>query len=114
MFDSRPSESGHATNVPPQLATVTDLSTRRRSDDLLTSISFVFDGVHYGTFPISLPYSKGKPLVLYVVPAGESADRGAGVLSGSLECLITDDAELGFDNDHVLPSPLRSAPSWQH
>ena len=79
------------------MATVTDLSTRRRGDDVLRSISFVFGGVHYGTFSIEMPYSSGKPLVLYVVPqdAGVSADR----LAGPLDCLVTDDAALAAGAD---------------
>ncbi|MEA2688276.1 MAG: hypothetical protein QOJ39_121 [Candidatus Eremiobacteraeota bacterium] len=74
------------------MATVTDLSTRRRGDDVLSSISFVLRGVHYGTFSVAMPYTRGKPLVLYVVPQG--ADVPADRLAGPLDCLVTDDAAL--------------------
>jgi hypothetical protein len=84
--------------VPCTRGTVTDLASRRRCEDLVTSISFVFGGVHYGTFPLSMPYTKGKPLVLYVVPSDTDAFHEAG-FAGSLECLITDDDDLALDRE---------------
>jgi hypothetical protein len=71
---------------------VTDLATRRRSDDVLSTISFVFGGVHYGTIPIATPYVKGKPFVLYVVPQGR--DCAGDEFAGPLDCLVTDDVAL--------------------
>ena len=79
------------------MATVTDISTRRRGDDVLRSVSFVFAGVHYGTFSVEMPYTSGKPLMLYVVPQG--ADVPADRLTGPLDCLVTDDAALATDVD---------------
>lgn len=83
-------------------ASVTDLATRRRSTDMLDSVTLVFDGVNYGTFPVRARYTKGKPIVLYVVPShGVGAgDDGAG-FSGSLDCLITDDPSLGLAREAV-------------
>jgi hypothetical protein len=76
-------------------ATVTDLATRRRSDDVLRSITLLFGGVNYGTFPIAAPYVRGKPFALYVV-SGDERDGDAD-LSGSLECLVTDDVTLAAE-----------------
>jgi len=70
---------------------VTDLGARRRGRNVLSSITVVLGGTNYGSVPLSIPYEAGKPLVLYVVPAGEPDGDGA------LECLITDDASLGAD-----------------
>jgi hypothetical protein len=74
---------------------VTDLATRRRSDDVLSTISFVFGGVHYGTIPIATPYAKGKPFVLYIVPR-RSDGTGDG-FAGPLDCLVTDDVALAAE-----------------
>jgi len=74
---------------------VTDLASRRRGEDIVSSISFVFGGVHYGTFPLTAPYTKGKPLVLYVVAQREDAGSGD-TFTGPVDCLITDDAALGL------------------
>ncbi len=73
-------------------ATVTQLSTRRRSEDMLSSISFVFGGVHYGTIDVTAPYTKGKPIVLYVVAQREGTENDA--FAGPVDCLITDDDAL--------------------
>jgi len=77
--------------------TVTHLASRRRSDDVLCSMTFVFGGVHYGTIPISAPYVKGKPIVLYVVPANRA--WGGEALTGPLDCLVTDDLTLAAGVD---------------
>ena len=79
-----------------QCATVTNLSTRRRHDDVLHSVTFVLGGIHYGTFVIDAPYASGQPIVLYVVPSDGITDAGNG-FSGSLDCLIADDAGLGLE-----------------
>ena len=71
---------------------VIDLATRRRGDDVLSSITFVFGGVNYGTIPVTAPYTKGKPIVLYVVAQRE--DAGDDAFAGPVDCLITDDAAL--------------------
>jgi hypothetical protein len=81
--------SGRATS--PR-ASVTDLSKRRRRNDVLHSITVVFGGVHYGTIVVDAPYLEGKPMTLYVVPAQDGA--GSERLSGPIDCLITDDASL--------------------
>jgi hypothetical protein len=73
-------------------ATVTQLATRRRSEDVLSSISFVFGGVHYGTIDVTAPYTKGKPIVLYVVAQREGS--GDAEFAGPVDCLITDDEAL--------------------
>jgi hypothetical protein len=78
-------------------ATVTDLATRRRSDDVLRSITLVFGGVNYGTVTVSTPYTSGKPIALYVVPRCE--DQGGDLLAGPLDCLVTDDLALAADLD---------------
>jgi hypothetical protein len=77
---------------------VTDLATRRRGDDVLSSMSFVFGGVHYGTIPIGMPYTNGKPIVLYVVPQRPGGARDD-VFAGPLDCLVTDDIALAADLD---------------
>jgi len=82
---------------------VTDLATRRRANDVLTSVTLVFDGVHYGTIPVRARYAKGKPIVLYVVPSPNrfgGRDDGDG-FSGPLECLITDDPALAVAHEAV-------------
>jgi len=77
-------------------ASVTDLATRRRGDDVLNSVTLVFEGVHYGTFPVRARYPKGKPMVLYVVPAhGQAGGYDDGVC-GPVDCLITDDPSLAL------------------
>ena len=78
-------------------ASVTELATRRRNDDVLSTISFVFGGVHYGTIPIATPYVKGKPIVLYIVPQG--CERDGDIFAGPLDCLVTDDVALAADLD---------------
>lgn len=86
--------------VQPALnSNVTELASRRRREippaaDVLRSITFVFDGVHYGTVPISMPYTRGKRIVLYVVP---QRDLSGDDMQGPLDCLLTDDATLGAD-----------------
>jgi hypothetical protein len=89
-------------NLPPEPAPgesskITDLAGRRRrgaprQTDVLRSITFVFDGVHYGTVPVSMPYTRGKPIVLYVVP---DHDRCGDEIEGPVDCLLTDDPTLG-------------------
>lgn len=83
--------------MPHSGASVTDLATRRRSDDVLSTMSFVFGGVHYGTIPIATPYTKGKPIVLYIVP--HVPDSSPDLFTGPIDCLITDDAALAADLD---------------
>ena len=83
-----------------QGASVTELATRRRrNDDVVDSITFVFEGVHYGTFPVHAPYAAGKPIVLYVVPAGEAVNTIETTFCGAVDCLITDDATLAHDRE---------------
>jgi len=77
--------------------TVTDLSTRRREEDVLGSITLVFDGVNYGTIPVRAPYVTGKPIVLYLVPSQSVPSRAGDALHGPLDCLITDDIDLALD-----------------
>jgi hypothetical protein len=86
--------------LPPPLgavATVAHLASRRRNDDILSSMTFVFGGVHYGTITISTPYVKGKPIVLYIVP--RNAPDCGDPFAGPLDCLITDDTALASDFD---------------
>ena len=97
MSDDAFSRVGRAGRMPHNIASVTDLATRRRSDDVLSSMSFVFGGVHYGTIPIATPYTKGKPIVLYIVPQG--SDRPGDDFAGPLDCLVTDDVPLAADLD---------------
>jgi hypothetical protein len=96
------------TNVPPEpppgeRSKVTDLASRRRRGaprhtDVLQSITFVFDGVHYGTVPISMPYTRGKPIVLYIVPERDHSDDE---LQGPVDCLLTDDTSLGANRTDI-------------
>jgi hypothetical protein len=80
-------------------ASVTDLATRRRGDDVLNSVTLVFEGVHYGTFPVRARYPKGKPMVLYVVPShGQLGTCDEGVC-GPVDCLITDDPALALAHE---------------
>jgi hypothetical protein len=96
MFDNISARSGSPAHAAaPSVAPVTDLATRRRCDDLLHSITLVFGGIHYGTFSVEAPYPKGKPIVLYLVPAQDRGQTPGDVLCGPLDCLITDDAALG-------------------
>ena len=76
---------------------MTDLAAHRRGDDVIRSFTFFFNGINYGTFPISTPYTRGKPIVLYLVPA--VTDRGADIQGGPLDCLVTDDVTLTADMD---------------
>ena len=78
-------------------ATVTDLAARRRGGDVLRSITFVFGGVNYGTLPVAVPYTTGKPIALYLVP--QSEDAAGDALAGPLDCLATDDLALAADLD---------------
>lgn len=94
MVDDRSADAQHPARASCTSATVTDLASRRRGEDVVSSISFMFGGVHYGTFPLFVPYTNGKPLVLYVVPqSGDAADGFA----GPLDCLVTDDDALAAD-----------------
>ena len=81
-------------------ASVTDLASRRRGDDVLNSVTLVFEGVHYGTFPVRARYRKGKPIVLYVVPTHDfiGGREGDGVC-GPVDCLITDDPALALAHE---------------
>jgi hypothetical protein len=92
--DTHPRRTGA---TPTGCASVTELATRRRIDDVLTSISFVFGGVHYGTIPIFAPYTRGRPIVLYIVPGRAGTDGD--IFAGPLECLVTDDVSLAADLD---------------
>ncbi len=76
-------------------ATVTQIAAYRRTEDVLTSITFVFGGVHYGTIAVSAPYTKGKPIVLYIVPQQSGGDNAG--LSGPVDCLLTDEVALAAD-----------------
>ncbi len=96
MSDDAFTTARRSTGTAPRGASVTELSTRRRSDDVLSTMSFVFGGVHYGTIPIATPYTKGKPIVLYIVPNRSS---GGDVFTGPLDCLVTDDVALAADLD---------------
>ena len=80
-------------------ASVTDLAARRRSDDMLNSVTLVFEGVHYGTFPVRARYPKGKPMVLYVVPSHGQPGRDEDGISGPVDCLITDDPALAVAHE---------------
>lgn len=75
---------------------VIDLGSRRHGDDTLTSITLVFGGVNYGTIPIRAPYAPGKPVALYLVPAGDSTTAAGDDLRGPLDCLITDEVALAL------------------
>jgi hypothetical protein len=94
MMDDSLAAARHPARASCKSSTVTDLATRRRGEDVVSSISFVFGGVHYGTFPVLVPYTNGKPLVLYVVPQSAGA---AGGFTGPLDCLVTDDEALAAD-----------------
>jgi hypothetical protein len=80
----------------PSGAAVTSLDARRRKTDVLSSISFVFGGVHFGTFDVWVPYTRGKPFVLYFVP---QHDDSLGEISGPVDCLVTDGELLDADAD---------------
>lgn len=82
-------------------ATVTELSSRRRADDVLETITLVFGGVHYGTFAIAAPYPRGCTFALYVVPSNGDAAASEDGFRGPLDCLITDDIALSTSLEHV-------------
>jgi hypothetical protein len=73
-------------------ATVIQLAARRRCEDVLRSITLVFGGIHYGTIDVTAPYTKCKPIVLYVVTQRDSVENDE--FSGPIDCLITDDEAL--------------------
>ena len=75
-------------------ATVTDLAARRRSENVLETVSLVFGGVHYGTVPLNVPYTSGKPLMLFIVPSRSAPETADDLWSGPVDCLITDDPAL--------------------
>jgi hypothetical protein len=77
--------------------TVTNIASRRREENVLASITLVFDGVHYGTIPVGARYAPDKPVVLYLVPARGAVSCADGALRGPLDCLITDDVHLALD-----------------
>ncbi len=79
-------------------ASVTDLAARRRGNDVLSSVTLVLDGVHYGTIPVRARYAKGKPIVLYVIPSTGGRDDAEG-FSGPVDCLITDDPTLALAHE---------------
>jgi hypothetical protein len=60
-------------------------------------MTFVFGGVHYGTFPIATPYTRGKPIVLYIVPQVPDSNRD--LFAGPVDCLVTDDVALAANLD---------------
>ena len=76
-------------------ATVTQLDAHRRATDVLSTITFVFGGVHFGTFDVVAPYTRGKPLMLYFVAQNDRDSSGE--IAGPIDCLVTDDAMLGAD-----------------
>jgi hypothetical protein len=91
------SNDGQPNLQPAGNPKVTELASRRRREipeaaDMLRSITFVFDGVHYGTVPVSMPYTRGKPIVLYLAP---QRDESGDTMQGPVDCLLTDDATLG-------------------
>jgi hypothetical protein len=67
---------------------ITDLASRRKGRDVLCTVTFVFGGVHYGTLPVSAPYTRGEPVALYLMP------REGDDLTGPLDALVTDDITL--------------------
>ena len=75
-------------------SSVTELVTRRRRDDIVDSITFVFEGVNYGTFPVRARYAAGRPIVLYVVAAGPATNPAGSSFCGPVDCLVTDDVTL--------------------
>jgi hypothetical protein len=89
---TRPASEGHAS--PRATATVTHLATRRRANDVIQTLTFIFGGVNYGTLTVHAPYVTGKPVVLYLVPA--AGEPNGADFSGPLEGLITDDASLAY------------------
>lgn len=98
MLDDISAGPRSAAHVPARSnAPVIDLATKRRSDDRLHSITFVFGGVHYGTFSVDASYPNGKPIVLYLVPAHGRDHEFGDWPCGPLDCLITDDAALGLE-----------------
>jgi hypothetical protein len=78
---------------------VTDLGSRRRTHNVLSTITVVLGGVNYGTLSVNAIYEAGKPLVLYAVPAG--AGRGGDQTAMPVDCLLTDEAGLGADAETV-------------
>jgi hypothetical protein len=89
-----PDDTSKPNSLGPQkgCSPVADLMSRRRSDDVLHSVTLVFGGVNYGTFPVAAPYTRGSPLVLYVVPSRDT--RCDDSLTGPIDCLITDEATV--------------------
>jgi hypothetical protein len=90
---SRPAEARS-----PVRERVTNLTTWRRENNVLDTITLVFGGVHYGTLTVTTPYASDKPIVLYVVPSARGSYED-GELRGHVDCLITDDPALGADRD---------------
>jgi len=82
--------------TPRSRASVVDLNAfRRRDENVIESITLVFDGVNYGTIPVRVPYAPGRPIRLFLTPC---ADAGtAGPLAGRLDALVTDDETLSAE-----------------
>ncbi len=79
----------------PTRAAVVDLATRRRRDEnVIESITLIFDGVHYGTIPVRIPYAPDKPIRLLLAPA---APGEAGRLAGRIDALMTDDENVAAE-----------------
>ena len=84
-------------------ATVTDIASRRVARDFIESITLVYDGVHYGTFSVRMPFAQAAPVVLYVVPSEHDADDPR--TSQAFSALITNDPSLGIASDVASAAP---------
>ncbi|GEM_PF-3446245 len=96
MHDDSPTIQPPPAVVANGGASVTDLASRRRSGDVLRSITLVFGGVNYGTIEVAAPYTRGKPVALYLAGAETASEA---TLAGALDCLVTDDVSLAADLD---------------
>ena len=90
-----------AVPTPQRIATVTELSSRRRRENLLDSVTFFVGGQNYGTFTIKAPIPAGTQLRLYVVERNDDPAHSRNGAAASMDCLVTDDASVA--SDELLP-----------
>jgi hypothetical protein len=76
-------------------ATITDIWSRRRDENVINSITFHVGGKTCGTFMVDAPYESGKQLSLYVVPRAPASWRDGEAFRGHIDCLISDEPLLG-------------------
>jgi len=79
-------------------ANVIALRTPRARQNRINTMTLIFGGVHYGTFPVGAAYTEGTLFRLFVL----AEDGSDGPFAGPVDVLVTDEADLTADADiHV-------------